>query len=143
MEHVRQEFASNLRQLAAVRALVRDVCRRAWATPDEEGLAQLELAVDEAAANVMLHAYAGNNDRALEVDVAAAPDQVCVSLFHQGEPFDPQRVAPPSFDGSRESGFGLYLIRQAVDECTFFQDERGHHGVRLVKRWRGDTANGS
>lgn len=139
MEHVRQEFPSDLRQLAAVRALVRDVCRGAWATPDEEGLAQLELAVDEAAANVMLHAYAGKDDLPLEVDVAAAPDHVCVALFHQGEPFDPQRVAPPDFDGSRESGFGLYLIRQAVDDCTFFQDERGHHGVRLTKRWRCET----
>lgn len=137
MEHVTQEFPSDLRQLAAVRALVRDVCRRTWAEPDEEGLAHLELAVDEAAANVMLHAYAGQGDRPLEVVVAAAPDHVCVALYHQGEPFDPKRVAPPTFDGSRESGFGLYIIRQAVDECTFFQDERGHHGVRLTKRWHG------
>jgi len=137
MEHVTQEFSSDPRQLAAVRALVRDACRRAWAVPDEEGLAQLELAVGEAAANIMLHAYAGNPDRPLELVVAAAAEQVSVALFHQGEPFDPRRLVPPTFDGSRENGFGMYLIRQAVDECTFFQDERGHHGVRLTKRWHG------
>ena len=87
-----------------------------------------------AAANVMLHAYAGKPNLPLEVVVVAEAGQVCVSLFHQGEPFDPTRVAPPSFDGSRESGFGLYLIRQAVDELGFFQDERGWHGMRLVKK---------
>jgi anti-sigma regulatory factor (Ser/Thr protein kinase) len=135
MEQVTQEFPSDVRQLAAVRALVRDVCRRVWgATAADEEIAQLELAVDEAAANVMLHAYAGKSDLPLEVVVAAEPEQVCVLLFHQGEPFDPQRVAPPSFDGTRESGFGLYLIRQAVDQLEFFQDERGRHGMRLVKK---------
>jgi serine/threonine-protein kinase RsbW len=137
MEQARQVFPSDPRQLAAVRALVRDTCRRSWATADEDGLAQLELAVGEAAANVMLHAYAGQTDRPMEVVVAAEPDQVCVTLLHQGEPFDPKHVPPPSFDGSRETGFGLYLIRQAVDECRFFQDERGHHGVSLTKRWSG------
>jgi anti-sigma regulatory factor (Ser/Thr protein kinase) len=135
MEQVRQEFPSDLRQLAALRALVRDVCNRSSAI-DEAGLAQLELAVDEAAANVILHAYGGKADLPVEVVVAAEPEQVAVSLLHQGEPFDPARVPPPTFDGSRESGFGLFLIRQAVDECTFFQDERGRHGIRLVKKWK-------
>jgi anti-sigma regulatory factor (Ser/Thr protein kinase) len=135
MEQVTQEFPSDLRQLAAVRALVRDACRRVWGpTAADDEIAQLELAVDEAAANVMLHAYAGKPNLPLEVVVAAEPAQVCVLLFHQGKPFDPERVAPPSFDGSRESGFGLYLIRQAVDELQFFQDERGRHGMRLVKK---------
>jgi anti-sigma regulatory factor (Ser/Thr protein kinase) len=136
MPRVTQVFPSELRQLAALRALVREACRSARPDVDEAALAQLELAVDEAAANVILHAYSGKSDQAVEVVVAAEPEQVAVSLLHQGEPFDPDRVPPPSFDGSRESGFGLFLIRQAVDECTFFQDERGYHGIRLVKKWR-------
>jgi anti-sigma regulatory factor (Ser/Thr protein kinase) len=135
MEQDTREFSSELRQLAAVRALVRDVCRRAWGESiDEDWLAQLELAVDEAAANVVLHAYQGKAGLPVEVVVAADADRVSVTLFHQGEPFDPNAVAPPAFDGSRESGFGLYLIRQAVDDLVFFDDERGRHGIRLVKK---------
>jgi anti-sigma regulatory factor (Ser/Thr protein kinase) len=137
MEQVTQEFPSELGQLAAVRKLVRDVCRRAWGEGnDEERIAQLELAVDEAAANVVLHAYDGKAGLPLEVVASADDEQACIVLFHRGEPFDPQAVAPPSFDGSRESGFGLYLIRQAVDELDFFDDERGRHGIRLVKKRR-------
>jgi anti-sigma regulatory factor (Ser/Thr protein kinase) len=137
MEQVTQEFPSELGQLAAVRKLVRDVCRRAWGEGNaEDRIAQLELAVDEAASNVVLHAYDGKAGLPLEVVASADDAQACVILFHQGQPFDPQAVAPPSFDGSRESGFGLYLIRQAVDELAFFQDERGRHGIRLVKKRR-------
>jgi len=134
MEQETREFTSELAHLKAVRALVRDVCRRAWGDDvDEAWLVQLELAVDEAASNVVLHAYDGKAGLPLEVVVVADAERVCVTLFHQGQPFDPGAVAPPAFDGSRETGFGLYLIRQAVDELTFFQDERGRHGVRLVK----------
>jgi len=134
MEQVTQEFPSELRQMAAVRTLVRDLCGRAWgAGVDEEALAQLELAVDEAASNVILHAYDGKPDVPFEVEVAADRDGVSVTLYHRGQPFDPGAVRAPSFDGSRESGFGLYIIRQAVDELNFFQDERGRHGMRMVK----------
>ena len=135
MEQDTREFTSELRHLAAVRALVRDVCRRAWGEAIDAGwLAQLELAVDEAAANVVLHAYQGIAGLPVEVAVAADAERVSISLFHQGVPFDPNAVAPPAFDGSRETGFGLYLIRQAVDELVFFDDERGRHGIRLVKK---------
>lgn len=139
MEHVTQEFPSDLGQLSAVRTLVRDVCRRAWGDGEEERVAQLVLAVDEAASNVVLHAYEGKAGQPLEVVASADDDKATIVLLHQGEPFDPGAVPPPKFDGSRESGFGLYLIRQAVDELTFFQDERGRHGMRLVKiRHRDD-----
>ena len=135
MEQVTQEFPSDVRQLAGIRTLVRQVCDRAWKpSAEEDTIAQLQLAVDEAAANIVLHAYEGRTDATLEATVAADADGVCVTLFHQGRPFDPQAVAPPSFDGSRETGFGLYIIRSAVDNVTFFQDDRGRHGIRLEKK---------
>jgi anti-sigma regulatory factor (Ser/Thr protein kinase) len=135
MEHVTQEFPSELRQMAAIRTLVRDVCDRAWGIgADPETVAELQLAVDEAASNVVLHAYEGKPDVPFDVEVAADPHGVSVTLYHRGAAFDPGAVRAPTFDGSRESGFGLYIIRQAVDELSFFQDERGRHGMRMVKK---------
>jgi anti-sigma regulatory factor (Ser/Thr protein kinase) len=135
MEQQTREFPSELRHLAALRALVREECRRVWGDLiDEAWLVELELAVDEAASNVVIHAYEGKPGLPIEVAVTADADRVCVTLLHRGKPFDPNAVAPPAFDGSRESGFGLYLIRQAVDELTFFEDECGRHGIRLVKQ---------
>ncbi len=135
MIEVTRQFPSDLRQLAAVRLLVRDVCSRAWGPgAAQERVVQLELAVNEAVTNVIRHAYEGKEDESFEVAVTGSPGHVSVQVLHRGLPFDPTAVPPPSFDGSREGGFGLYIIRQAVDELEYFQDEAGRQGVRLVKR---------
>jgi serine/threonine-protein kinase RsbW len=132
MERESQEFPSELSQLAAMRALVRAVCGRAWGAPSA-AVAQLELAVDESAANILLHAYEGKPGPPLELTVEADAAKACVAIYHGGRGFDPTTVPPPSFDGSRECGFGLYLVRQSVDDVAFVTDERGRHGIRLIK----------
>jgi anti-sigma regulatory factor (Ser/Thr protein kinase) len=89
--------------------------------------------VSEAAANVILHAYRRQPGRPIELTVEADPDRASVCLCHEGEGFDPESVPAPVFDQGRESGFGLHVIRQSVDEVQYFVDERGRRGVRLVK----------
>jgi anti-sigma regulatory factor (Ser/Thr protein kinase) len=39
-------------------------------------------------------------------------------------------------DGSQESGFGLYLIEQSVDDVRYYGDARGRNCIALVKRRR-------
>ena len=136
MEQLKRSFASDARRLADVRAFLRDVCLRAWPSGEEEAVAALELALDEAVANVILHAYQNEPGRPIEVVIEAGPEQVCVSVYHEGKDFDPASVRPPVFDGSREGGFGLYLMKQAVEEVTFFSEADGRRGVRLVKKRR-------
>src|SRR5262245_28740411 len=124
MVTLRREYSSDLRQLAAMRALVRDACRRAWgAASDDEAVGLLELALDEAATNVILHAYQGQEGRPIELVVEADADRACVALYHHGRDFDPCAAPPPDFSGARESGFGLYLMQQSVDEVRYQRDE--------------------
>jgi len=131
---LRQEFPNDLHQLPALRAFVRSACRNAWgAEGSEEALILLELAVGEVAANIILHAYKGQKGPPIEVVVDVNQDRVCVSFYHGGEDFDPSSARPPSFDGSRETGFGLYLVEQAVDEVRYGRDDRGRAGIHLVK----------
>jgi anti-sigma regulatory factor (Ser/Thr protein kinase) len=66
--------------------------------------------------------------------VEADAEQVSVTLCHAGKPFDPEAAAPPVFDGSREDGFGLYLIRQSVDEVRYGQDDKGRCLIHLVQK---------
>ena len=40
---------------------------------------------------------------------------------------------PPALDGSRESGFGIYLITKSVDDVRYSRDERGRNCIALVK----------
>ena len=52
---------------------------------------------------------------------------------HLGDSFDPASVPPPAFDGSRETGFGVYLIASSVDDVRYSRDERGRNCVALTK----------
>jgi sigma-B regulation protein RsbU (phosphoserine phosphatase) len=128
------KICSELRYLSQAREFVRTFCRTLPGSPlDEDRVAELELAVNEAASNVMKHAYHGRTDQQIHLEAEAFPDHVAVRLHHLGDPFDPSAVPPPSFDGSRESGFGVYLITRSVDDVRYFRDERGRNCIALVK----------
>jgi serine/threonine-protein kinase RsbW len=129
------EIRSDLEDLCRARAFVREFCRRVpEGLLDEDDVAGLELAVNEAASNIMKHAYHGRADQRIQLDADAFPDRVSIRLHHLGDSFDPAAVAPPALDGSRESGFGIYLITRSVDDVRYSRDERGRNSITLVKR---------
>lgn len=135
MARFSRQFTSDLEQLPAVRREVRTACLREWgAGADDDALTQLELALQEAATNIILHAYGSETGRPISLEVTVDPDVCRLTLFHQGRDFDPAAVSAPSFDGSRFGGFGQYLMGQCTDEVRYIHDEAGRHGVQLVKR---------
>ena len=128
------EISSDLKELCRARDFVRTFCRPIPAGHlDEDELAELELAVNEAASNIMKHAYHGRTDQRIQLDAQALPDRISIGLHHLGDSFDPAAVSPPVLDGSRESGFGVYLINNSVDEVRYSRDERGRNCIGLVK----------
>lgn len=129
------EISSNLGELAHARAFVREVCRDIpGGALCEESIEELDLAVNEALSNIMKHAYRGRTDQTIQIGAEAFADRVVFRLHHLGEPFDPGAVPPPNFSGSRENGFGVYMIAQSVDEVRYLRDERGRNCICLVKR---------
>lgn len=108
------EIRSDLGELAHARAFVREFCQSipGGALP-EESTEELDLAVNEALSNIMKHAYRDRTDQRVKIGAEAMPDRVTIRLHHLGEPFDPSAVPPPSFNGSRENGFGVYYDRPA------------------------------
>jgi PAS domain S-box-containing protein len=128
------EISSDLRELSRAREFVRAFCRGLpGSVLDEDRVAELELAVNEATSNIMKHAYHGRTDQRINLEAEAFPDRVTIRLHHLGDSFDPSAVAPPSFDGSRESGFGVYLVTMSVDDVRYYRDERGGNCIALVK----------
>ena len=132
------EIGSDLRDLRRARAFVRSFCGSfAGSWLDRNGIAELELAVSEAASNVMRHAYQGRTDQRIQIEAEAFADHVALRLHHLGDPFDPAAAPPPALDGSRDFGFGIYLITHSVDEFRYYRDERGGSCVALVKKRKG------
>jgi sigma-B regulation protein RsbU (phosphoserine phosphatase) len=128
------EIGSDLKQLRRAREFVRGFCHDLPGSPlDEHSTGALELAVNEAASNIMKHAYQGRSDQWIHMEAEAFPGHVSIRMHHLGEPFNPSAAAPPAMDGSRESGFGAYIISQSVDEARYYRDERGRNCIALVK----------
>ncbi|MCW3098665.1 MAG: protein serine/threonine phosphatase [Chthonomonadaceae bacterium] len=146
LAHSETEVASALRELSTLRRFVRDFCRQLPPPEvDEETVSKLEIAINEAASNVMRHAYRGREEERIRILADAYPDRICFRLLYRGEPFDPQQVRAPSFDGSREGGFGVYMIAQCVDRVEYGRDAHGENSIILEKyrkRTEGEQAHG-
>jgi sigma-B regulation protein RsbU (phosphoserine phosphatase) len=134
LAHSALELRSDLRDLARARQFVREICGKQGASLDDDGICELELAVTEACSNIVKHAYHGRNDQWIRLEGDAYPGSVSLQLHYFGDPFDPSKVLPPAFDGSRDSGFGVYLITKSVDDVRYYRDERGRNCVALQKR---------
>jgi anti-sigma regulatory factor (Ser/Thr protein kinase) len=134
MSEVRLQYSSELSQLPRMRALVQEVCRSKWDRPeDEHALCQLQLALHEAVANIIEHAYHNEPGRPILLELDLDSDRARLTLYHEGDDFDPATAPPPAFNGSRESGFGVYLIRTLTDEVSHFRGADGRCAVQLVK----------
>jgi anti-sigma B factor antagonist len=145
-----REFTSELAQLAELRQWFGSQVRRTWPDAALELLTLVELAVQEAAANVVIHAYEREPGRPIYADLQVDDQQLALTLTHEGRDFDPAAVPPPAFDGSRTGGFGVHLIRELMDEVCYLHAAtpspyplqleggegrvRGRCGIRLVKR---------
>jgi sigma-B regulation protein RsbU (phosphoserine phosphatase) len=134
LAHAEMDVESDLVYLRRVRTFVRDVCHLLPrdVLGDQE-IAGLELAVNEAASNIMKHAYHGRRDQRIQLDGEAYADRIAIRLHHLGDPFDPTAVPLPAVDGSRESGFGIYLMANSVSEVRYSRDDRGQHCIALVQ----------
>jgi PAS domain S-box-containing protein len=134
LQHAELEMRSTLQDLRRARTFIREFCQSAPnGHIDNEDIASLELAVNEAASNVIKHAYHGRSDQSIQLETDIFPDRVSIRLHHLGDSFDPAVVPLPAFDGSRESGFGMYLIARSVDEVHYSRDDRGRNCITLVK----------
>jgi anti-sigma regulatory factor (Ser/Thr protein kinase) len=128
------DIQSDLADLRRARAFVRDLCGLAPGTVlGDQEVDSLELAVNEAASNIMTHAYHGRRDQWIQLDGEAYRDHVAIRLHHLGDPFEPGTAPPPALDGSRESGFGVYLMTKSVSEVRYSRDDRGKHCIALVQ----------
>lgn len=126
------EVTSDLRQLAQVRAFVRALLRpRATSAAAADRISRLELAVAEAFTNIVHHAYGGQPHQPIRLEAEVFPDHLVLQLYDWGRPFDPAAAPMPAFDGSREGGFGVYIIAHSVDAVAYSRDAHGRNRLRL------------
>lgn len=138
------EVASDPDRLETLRRFVEDFARQFGGDAvSEEERDRLVLALNEAAANVIRHAYGGRRDARMRIEAEAYDDRLVWRLFDNGKPFQGlERVLPPSFDGSRDGGFGVYLMRATLDDIEYARNDMGHNTLTLTRRLAGDAPRG-
>lgn len=120
--------------LPDILAFVEDACQQAQV--DEGLFFDLQLAVEEACANVIEHAYEGCGG-ALRVHFETRNGDVVITLHDQGKAFDPATTDPPDtslpLQKRPAGGLGLHLMHRLMDDVRFSFAPDGNTLV-MVKR---------
>jgi anti-sigma regulatory factor (Ser/Thr protein kinase) len=84
---------------------------------------QLNLAIEEAASNVIMYAYPEGEKGNVEVTLDASAGQIRTTLSDFGAPFDPLKQPEANLTDSIEDrpigGLGIHLIKEIMSEVNY------------------------
>jgi len=105
---------------------------------DNSAVQAVQLAVDEACANIIEHAYANSGIGDIECTCCIEADRLTITLVDHGVPFDLDSVPRPCLAGKLEErperGLGVYIMCQLMDEVRHEFSPQGGNILTLVKR---------
>jgi serine/threonine-protein kinase RsbW len=130
---------AKLENVPELRRFVTEVCEEAnipaGVTHD------LQLAVDEACTNIVLHGYAGQEAGRISLSFHWDSREVVITISDSGHAFDPRSFPEPDLDAAWEArqvgGLGVHLIRHLVDGIRYETDDQLVNHLTLVKTLRG------
>lgn len=126
-------FSADLGQLSRIREFVTKTAKELGVVPT--ALDDLRVAVDEAVTNIIVHGY--DEPGEVTVELTAERGDLIVYLSDEAPVFDAANAAPdklnPADDRTAPGGFGLYLMKQAMDEITHRPLHPGNE-LTMIKR---------
>jgi anti-sigma regulatory factor (Ser/Thr protein kinase) len=106
----------------------------------EKDAERFVLAVNEAFANIVEHAYGGRHDGEVEVRMEERDDRVEVTLRDFGRKPDPGQLRSRDLDDVRPGGLGLHFMHAGADEVAFDLTLDEGTSLRLVKGKGGSAS---
>jgi serine/threonine-protein kinase RsbW len=104
---------------------------------DDATAAKVSIAVDEAVTNVIIHAYKGEADHQVEIELKFLPDALEIHIWNAGRGIREEEVSLPDpreyVKHPRKGGLGLLLMSRFMDEIHFLEQE-GRSECCMVKR---------
>jgi anti-sigma regulatory factor (Ser/Thr protein kinase) len=112
---------------------IRDALERALghAGLPDQARQRLKLVVDEAAANVIRHAYGNRGEGEMEITVEITRGWLRIALRDRAPPVDPSRIQPRDLSVCRPGGLGINFIDETMDRWRITPLKRGR-GNRLT-----------
>lgn len=135
-DEIRLELPATYRYLSIVSACIGELLQHIEHIANrEQVLYSIQLAAHETCTNLIDHAYAGNSNGLLAITLMLSYDtrQIIIEIRDTGVSFDPDCAPPINLDQPQEHGYGLFLIRNLMDEVSYTSTADGNCW-RLVKR---------
>ena len=121
VEFVHRSWPADPAQLSVIRRELAGWLAPLALTDDET--AGVVLAVDEAAANAVRHAYGPGRSGVVELTLWTEPGTLCVEVVDHGNWVPP--VEPPAVDGLADRGRGIPLMSSMAEAVLIHHDSRG------------------
>jgi serine/threonine-protein kinase RsbW len=127
---------ARLESLALISEFITDATTRLGL--DEHAAWQVQLAVDEAATNVIQHGYGEGGDGVIDLAWRLDGSDLVVTLRDYGRSFNPDKVPSPDLSSSLEErqagGLGIYLMTRLMDSVRYEFDDRRGNLLTMTKR---------
>ena len=90
----------------------------------------IQLAADEAASNIIEHAYEGVSDGVLDMTCGVWDDVITIIMVDHGESFDPSTIPLPDLKADlserKIGGLGIFLMRKLMDDVHYSVERHGN-----------------
>jgi len=130
------QVPSSTENLAMIRQFLDGIGKQAGI--DEDEVAKIVLAVDEACSNVIEHAYQRDATQEVAITVRFDDDALSVTISDTGRGFDPSTAEPKELEEliaeRKKGGLGLRLIRTLMDEVHYDMEPGQRNEIQMVKR---------
>ena len=136
MQFVR--FDAKFEFLDEIREYVGDIARKGGFS--NKDVYNIQLATDEAASNIIEHAYEGIPNGVLDLACTMEKDVLKIILIDYGIPYDPSAVPMPDIKADlserKIGGLGIFLMRKLMDEVHYEARADKSNVLTMTKRKR-------
>jgi anti-anti-sigma factor len=129
-------FTSDLFQLTEIRKYIDQLCSHA--SGNAILLSELlQLAINEAFCNIIKHGYKNKKGCQIIIQGTLDDEGITIELTDHGESFNPLSVQEPSLMGTKDGGYGWFLIREIADHVTYVEKKTtgGWNHMHISKKY--------
>jgi len=131
-------FAAKFDYLDEIREFVGGIARGGGFS--DKDVYNIQLATDEAASNIIEHAYENQPEGVLELSCGMRGDVIIIILIDHGESFDPSEIPLPDLKADlsdrKIGGLGIFLMRKLMDEVHYEPKSDKSNVLTMIKRKR-------
>ncbi len=131
---VKFAMPSDPRYLPVVRGVIGPLAAAiGW---DETECGAITLAVDEALANIIRHAYHSRADGLIELECRESANGLEIALLDKGDAPDKSKICARELGCDQPGGLGTHIIRKVMDTVSYEVSPEGNRFVasKLLRR---------